>query len=230
MNNNFVYDKLKYCLYYGVFAIVIRTMQHLDAFKLIGKNKDLLQNMEDKDRQFLYYYLQVTSQRLMILETAKLYDNYSNRNETLSLNYFFHKLEQFKPEPIAPLLFESKKKQLKNTLFDKEIAAKFENVNQFDFLTSLRELAPKKNKNINEKLVNVKTMRDKVIAHNEKVNFDIDIETEAIETLLNYAHDIAQIFYIFFVNSPITWSSRSVNAFFVRELLKEDFGKDGFVV
>jgi hypothetical protein len=113
MNNDFVYDKLKYCLDFGVFAIVIRTMQHLDTYKQIGKNKDLLQNMEDKDRQFLYYYLQVTSQRLMVLETAKLYDNYSKRNETLSLNFFFHKLEQFKPNYIEPILFESKKNNLK---------------------------------------------------------------------------------------------------------------------
>jgi hypothetical protein len=73
-------------------------------------------------------------------------------------------------------------------------------------------------------------MRDKIVAHSEKVIYPISVESNAIETLLHYAHDIAQIFYIFFVNSPMSWSSRSVNAFFVRELLKEDFGKDGFVV
>jgi len=217
-------ESIIHCIKFGIFPSYIKASQHLEVYKLIASNKSQLDVMGNKERQYLYYYLQQSAQRLMILETAKLYDGFFNKYETLSINFLFKKLENFEPHKNWSRLFEFNQSQLHKQLLDKTLLIKLESLNESNFLKEFKELKPELIDSLKPDLETIKTLRDKHVAHSEKVEFGTTMETSSIQSLIDYAHDIAQTFCIIYGTGGFSWSSQSDTAFFVQSLLDEDFG------
>jgi hypothetical protein len=218
------HEEIMHCITESIFPGVTRATQHLEVYKLIGSYKSQLDVMENKERQYLYFYLQQSALRLMILEIAKLYDAYSKKHDTLSINYLFKKLESFNPKANWNRFFSVKQSQLQKSLLDKDLLKKLEAFKEANFSEGFKELKPELNDKIKTDLDDLKKLRDKHVAHTDKVDFGTTIEVTAIQSLIDYAHDIAQTFCIIYHTGSFTWSYQSDSAFFIRKLLDEDFG------
>jgi hypothetical protein len=218
------HEEIMHCITESIFPGVTRATQHLEVYKLIGSYKSQLDVMENKERQYLYFYLQQSALRLMILEIAKLYDAYSSKYETLSINYLFKKLEIFKPKANWNRFFSVKQSQLQKCLLDKALLKKLEAFKEAEFPEGFKKLKPELNEELKADLDTLKTLRDKHVAHTDKVAFGTTIQTNTIQSLIAYALDIAQAFCIMYNTGAISWSHQSVSAFFVQKLLDEDFG------
>ncbi len=178
----------------GILDNAFQAERNLIIWKKIADEVDFL-NRQSKEIQQLYSFIQLAASTNIVLYTAKLFDKPKNNPTRCILSF----LELIKSKSKnLPKIVETTGtiKILKDYKSPKDLINSVEYSDTSLFPLQFYNYYKTKydSSEIKEKISNLKDTRDKMVAHSEVLNKQLDLELQNIEDLLSFALEIISIF------------------------------------
>ena len=185
----FIFEEFKQ----GVILQIHDAEKNVFIWQHIADEIEFLQ-AQPEDVQQLYSFLQFASQTNFVLAVGKLFDK-PKKHPSQSILYFLKQVERRAEENVEIVEDSSTKKLLAkynaSDILIKAVDSDDRSVFPKEFVTYYN--AKYNSQEIQADLEQVKFMRDKVVAHNESIEY-VGLEFKAIHRLLKFATEIVTIF------------------------------------
>lgn len=209
----------------GILSQVFQAKRNLFIWESIADEVDFLTSQK-KEIQQLYGYIQSCALTNCILDTAKLFDNPNKKYPTRCILSFLElindKVNLF-PQIIETIgtIEELKRYQCPIELID-SADKKDSTLFPLEFYNYFK--AKYQSVYISDRILTLKAIRDKVVAHNEVLTKSCNLDLQVVKDLLVFALEIISIFAIAYYSATYTkalTTNVEINTYFIIDSIND---------
>lgn len=213
-------EKINIYFEVGLVTPAFRAQKNLLTWKEIANAKPKIDQFTYLEKKLLGE-IQKWAQTTFVLYTSKLFDNPKKNFETRNIQSFLSLIET--TEHLKINCEWSRLSALCEELKITSLCEAIVNENEIVFKTELVRFFREKYQNdeLQNKIKNVKHMRDKYEAHNEHLVETFLLELDDVQSLLNYTYELITVFGMAYLNTK--YKNRNVKFFYKSAQNEQDY-------